>query len=57
MGVTAGMASRALGVSTTTLSSWADKGRIKVTRSAGGWRLYDAADVERLKKRLEKRDA
>lgn len=55
MGVTAGMASRALGVSTTTLSSWADKGRIKVTRSAGGWRLYDAADVERLKKRLERR--
>lgn len=55
MGITAGQASRELGISTSTLSAWADKGRIKAVRSAGGWRLFDQGDIQRVKKEMAAR--
>ena len=57
MGIIASQAARELGISARTLATWSDKGRIKSTRSAGGWRLYDEKDVQRLKKELLKRQA
>ena len=54
MGIIASQAARELGVSARTLATWADKGRIKSVRSAGGWRLYDEDDVRRLKKEMAK---
>lgn len=52
MGVIAGLAARELGISVRTLAVWADQGKLRAERSAGGWRLYDAADVQRLKRKL-----
>ena len=57
MGIIASQAARELGISARTLATWADKGRIKSVRSAGGWRLYDEKDVQRLKQALLKRQA
>lgn len=53
MGVISSVAARQLGISSRTLSIWADKGRIKAQRSVCGWRLYDMRDVERLGRELE----
>lgn len=55
MGITALQASRMTGLSTKTLALWADAGRIKATRTPAGWRLYDPADVERIRRELVKR--
>ena len=55
MGIIASQAARELGLSARTLATWADCGKIKAVRSAGGWRLYDPADVARLKRMLARR--
>jgi len=55
IGIIASQAARELEISPRTLAGWADCGKIKAVRSAGGWRLYDPADVARLKRALEKR--
>ena len=52
MGLIAMQAAGLLGVSTRTLAVWADKGRLKATRTAGRWRIYAWEDVKRLKKEL-----
>lgn len=49
MGILINMAARELGLSPRTLSLWARTGRIKYTRSAGGWRLFDTAEIARIK--------
>ena len=54
MGIIASVAARELGISSRTLSCWAIKGKIKATRLAGGWRLYEPADIARLKREMEK---
>ena len=41
-----------LGVSDTTLSKWADAGRLPATRTPGGHRRFQPADVERLRGEL-----
>ncbi len=49
------LAARQLGVSTRTLSRWADQGKIKAGRTAAGWRTFDPHDVQQLKKEMLKR--
>ena len=55
VGITVSVAARELAVSTWALIAWADKGRIRSSRSAGNWRLFNPADVQRLKKELMRR--
>lgn len=55
MGLTAGVASRELGVSVKTLATWADQGRLRASRTVGNWRLYNVDDVAKLKRQLERR--
>ena len=55
MGYLAGVVCRELGISTRALAYWADKGKIRSTRTAGNWRLYNPADVKRLKREIESR--
>ncbi len=55
MGIIASQAARELGISARTLATWADRGRIKSVRSAGGWRLYEEKDLARLKIEMLKR--
>lgn len=55
MGIIASQAARELGISARTLSGWAQTGRIKTSRTAGGWRLYDQADIQRVKKEMAAR--
>jgi molybdopterin-binding protein len=43
-----GQAAELLGVSPDTVRRWADSGRVKVSRTAGGRRLVDGADLARL---------
>lgn len=43
-----GQAAQALGISTTTARRWADDGRLRVTRTAGGHRRFAVAEVRRL---------
>lgn len=57
MSVIASQAARELGVSTKTLADWADRGRIRTTRTPAGWRLYDWADVQKIKAQMAKRAA
>lgn len=57
MGVFASVAARELGVSTRTLAVWADHGKIKATKTASGWRMYDLADIARVKRELARRAA
>ena len=52
MGIIASVAARELGISPRTLAGWADSGKIKATKTVGGWRLYDPRDVSRLKRDL-----
>ena len=49
MGVILNMAARELGISERTLDRWARLGRIKYTRTAGGWRLFDSPELARIK--------
>jgi diguanylate cyclase (GGDEF)-like protein/PAS domain S-box-containing protein/excisionase family DNA binding protein len=46
--ITLGEAAEALGVSASTLRRWADAGRIRVVRTAGGHRRFPTAEVRRL---------
>jgi len=46
--ITPGEAARLLHVSTATLASWADAGRLTATRSAGGRRTYDREQITAL---------
>ena len=57
MGVLPHVAARELGISSRTLDGWARSGRIKFTLTAGHWRMYSWADVQRLKKEIGKRQA
>jgi molybdopterin-binding protein len=43
-----GQAAELLGVSVDTMRRWADAGRVKTTRTAGGQRLVDGRDLARL---------
>ena len=43
-----GQAAELLGVSVDTMRRWADAGRVKVVRRAGGRRLVDGVDLARL---------
>ncbi|HEV7883344.1 MAG TPA: EAL domain-containing protein [Solirubrobacteraceae bacterium] len=43
-----GQAAQALGISTTTARRWADDGRLRATRTAGGHRRFATSDVRRL---------
>lgn len=52
MRVTINEASRELGISARTLDRWAKVGRIKFERSFCGWRMFDSAEVARVKARL-----
>ena len=47
-----GQAAELLGVSTDTLRRWADAGRLATTRSAGGRRQIDGADLAELARAL-----
>ncbi len=47
-----GQAAELLGVSTDTLRRWADAGRVATTRSAGGRRRIDGADLAELARTL-----
>lgn len=51
------MAAAELGISTRTLSRWADQGKIKAGRTAAGWRTFDPRAVVALKRKMEKRQA
>lgn len=44
----AGQVAELLGVSVDTVRRWADEGRLRSTRTTGGHRLIDGADVARL---------
>lgn len=57
MGIIAGQAAREIGVSVRTLALWADQGKIRVKRMAGGWRLYHEDDVQKLKRKMQQRVA
>lgn len=46
------VAAQQLGLSARTLDNWARTGRIKFTRSAGGWRLFDGSEIARVRARL-----
>ena len=46
--VTLGEAAQLLGVDVTTLRGWADTGKVRVFRTPGGHRRFDAADLESL---------
>lgn len=46
------IAAKELGLSPRTLDRWARAGRIKFNRSAGGWRLFDSAEIARVKSLL-----
>ncbi|MEO8076715.1 MAG: helix-turn-helix domain-containing protein [Acidobacteriota bacterium] len=46
--LTASEAGRVLDKSVQTVRVWADSGKLPSTRTAGGWRLFRRADVERL---------
>lgn len=52
MGVILNIAAKELGVAESTLDRWARIGRIKFTRSAGGWRMFDTAEIARVKAQL-----
>lgn len=54
MGVIAGQAAAILGVSTRTLAMWANAGKVRATRTPGGWRLYNLAEIRRLKRRRDR---
>jgi excisionase family DNA binding protein len=43
-----GQAAQALGISTTTARRWADDGRLRTTRTAGGHRRFASTEVRRL---------
>jgi excisionase family DNA binding protein len=43
-----GQAAQALGISTTTARRWADDGRLRATRTAGGHRRFSTTEVRRL---------
>lgn len=43
------VAAQELGISPRTLDSWARTGRIKYEKSAGGWRMFDSAEISRVK--------
>jgi hypothetical protein len=55
MGLLPHVAARELGISSRTLDGWARAGKIAFCRTAGGWRLYDEKDVQRLKKEMLRR--
>lgn len=57
MGMIASVAARELQIAASTLSRWADEGKIKSFRSAGNWRLYPPEEIERVRKLLEDRRA
>ncbi|MDV7391283.1 MerR family DNA-binding transcriptional regulator [Arthrospira platensis SPKY1] len=46
--LTIGQAARQLSVSVETLRRWEAAGKISATRSAGGQRLFDPADIARI---------
>lgn len=46
------IAAQELCLSPRTLNKWARKGRIKFARSTGGWRMFDSAEIVRVKSRL-----
>ena len=52
MEVSIRIAAHELGISERTLDKWAKIGRVKYERSAGGWRLFDTAEIERVKAAL-----
>ena len=52
MKVTINMASRELGISARTLDRWAKVGRIKFERSLCGWRMFDGAEIARVKAQM-----
>ena len=54
MGVILNIAARELGISERTLDRWARIGRIKFERSACGWRMFDTAEITRVKEALAK---
>lgn len=43
------VAAQELGLSPRTLDRWARIGLIKFTRSAGGWRMFESAEIARVK--------
>lgn len=52
--LTAGQVSQETGVSSRTISEWADAGKIKATRTLGGHRRFDEREVLRIKRKMEK---
>ena len=49
------VAAQELGLSPRTLDKWARTGRIKFTKSAGGWRMFDSAEIAKVKAKYAKR--
>ncbi len=49
MKVSIRIAAQEFDISERTLDKWAKSGRIKFERSAGGWRLFDVAEISRVK--------
>lgn len=52
-----GQAAELAGVSVDTVRRWADEGRLKTTRSAGGQRRVSPAEIERLQRRRRNESA
>lgn len=49
------VAAAQLGVSTRTLARYADRGLLHAERTVGNWRLFDPLEVERFRKKLQRR--
>lgn len=52
IGMLTGQVAQELGVSVYTVMGWERSGKLKATRSAGGWRLFPPAAVARIKRQM-----
>jgi excisionase family DNA binding protein len=50
--LTIGEAARRLGVSESGLRKWADAGRVRHAKTLGGRRLFDPAEIERVRQEM-----
>lgn len=50
--LTVAQAAKLLGVHANTIRNWADKGLIKVVVLPSGYRRFEAAEIERLRKEM-----
>lgn len=53
VGMLTGQVAQELGVSVYTVMGWERCGKLRATRSAGGWRLFRAVEVARIKREMQ----